>query len=61
MNEGVEDKRPSDNADQKLPKGHFDRDGMSNGKQTGPVRKSWDAQQGPRERQPESKSRDGTK
>ncbi len=49
------------NAPQKLPAGHFNRDGMSEGKQTGAVRKSWDAQQGPRERQPESKSQDGTK
>ena len=33
---------------QKLPPGHFDRDGMSQGKQDGAVRKTWDAEQGPR-------------
>ncbi len=33
---------------QRLPKDHFDTDGLSQGQQSGPVRKSWDAEQGPR-------------
>jgi hypothetical protein len=33
---------------QRLPKGHFDSDGLSEGKQTGPVRPTCDAYQGPR-------------
>lgn len=33
---------------QKLPAGQFDSSGMSNGKQTGAVRKTADAVQGPR-------------
>jgi hypothetical protein len=35
---------------QRLPKGHFDSDGKSQGEQTGAVRKSPDAYQGPRDR-----------
>lgn len=31
---------------QKLPKDHFDEEGMSRGKSSGPVRKSADAEQG---------------
>jgi hypothetical protein len=33
---------------QRIPKDHFAPDGLSNGPQTGAVRKSWDAEQGPR-------------
>ena len=33
---------------QRLPKDHFAPDGLSEGKQTGPVRKEWDAYQGKR-------------
>jgi hypothetical protein len=33
---------------QRLPKGHFDSDGRSEGKSTGPVRPTHDAYQGPR-------------
>jgi hypothetical protein len=33
---------------QRLPKGHFDEDGLSIGKSTGPVRPTADAYQGPR-------------
>ena len=33
---------------QRLPKGHFDSDGLSQGKPTGPVRSDCDAYQGPR-------------
>ncbi|HWW29940.1 MAG TPA: hypothetical protein VNY80_09990 [Steroidobacteraceae bacterium] len=33
---------------QRLPKGHFDSDGLSEGAQTGCVRRSPDAYQGPR-------------
>jgi len=35
---------------QRLPKGHFDSDGMSQGKPDGPCRPTADAYQGPRER-----------
>ncbi len=49
------------NAPQQLPKGHFNRDGMSEGKQTGAVRKTWDAEQGSRPKQPVAKSQDGVK
>jgi hypothetical protein len=35
-------------ANQRLPKGHFDSDGLSQGEQSGAVRKSWDAEQGKR-------------
>jgi hypothetical protein len=35
-------------ANQRLPKGHFDSDGRSEGKSTGPVRPTHDAYQGPR-------------
>jgi hypothetical protein len=38
--------RPANN--QTMPRGHFDREGLSQGKQEGAVRKSWDAEQGPR-------------
>jgi hypothetical protein len=33
---------------QRLPKGHFDSDGLSQGKQEGPCRPTADAYQGPR-------------
>jgi hypothetical protein len=33
---------------QRLPKGHFDSDGLSQGKAVGPVRSDCDAYQGPR-------------
>lgn len=36
------------NANQRLPKGHFDADGLSEGKQSGPCRSTPDAYQGPR-------------
>lgn len=35
---------------QRLPKGHFDSDGVSQGKQDGAVRPTADAYQGPRDR-----------
>jgi len=38
------------NSEPKLPKGHFDSDGKSQGKQEGAVRKTPDAYQGPREK-----------
>ena len=40
---------------QRLPKGHFDSDGLSRGEQTGAVRKSPDAEQGPRPEREESR------
>jgi hypothetical protein len=36
------------NSNQRLPKGHFDSDGRSEGKSTGAVRPTPDAYQGPR-------------
>jgi hypothetical protein len=33
---------------QRLPRGHFDSDGLSQGKEKGPVRSECDAYQGPR-------------
>lgn len=36
------------NANQRLPKGHFDADGLSKGKETGPMRSTPDAFQGQR-------------
>jgi hypothetical protein len=36
------------NSNQRLPKGHFDSDGLSQGKAVGPVRSDCDAYQGPR-------------
>ena len=51
------DKRgePRPNSNQKLPVGHFESDGLSKGQQSGPVRKSWDAEQGKRPRGEQSK------
>ncbi len=43
------------NTNQRLPPGHFDRDGLSQGKQEGAVRKTWDAEQGPRPDSDQSK------
>jgi hypothetical protein len=43
------DERQSESQpNQRLPKGHFDSDGLSQGKPTGPVRSDCDAYQGPR-------------
>lgn len=40
---------------QRLPKGNFNSDGLSQGKATGPVRPGWDAEQGPRPKSEESR------
>ena len=42
------EKKSEARPNQTLPKGHFNPDGTSQGKQTGAVRPSPDAQQGPR-------------
>ena len=40
---------------QRLPKGHFEKDGLSTGPQTGAVRPTADAYQGPRPKGEESR------
>jgi hypothetical protein len=43
-----EQDQPESQPNQRLPKGHFDSDGLSQGKPAGPVRSDCDAYQGPR-------------
>ena len=46
--EGFHTRQCEPQANQRLPKGHFDSDGLSQGRREGAVRPQDDAQQGPR-------------